>query len=55
MAYYKTRNTGTQNKGTRNTGGRAEHPGTVAEQLNITWNTSGIPGNKGTIQNEEQL
>ena len=31
--------------GTRSTGGTAEHPGTVAEQLNITRNTS------ETIQN----
>ena len=49
-AYYKTRNTGT-----RNTGGTAEHPGTAAEQLNITRNTSGTPRNNGTIQNKEQL
>ena len=34
LAYYKTRNSGT-----RNTGGTAEHPETVAEQLNITRNT----------------
>ena len=71
MAYYKTRNTGTRNRGTRNTGGTPEHPGTVAEQLNITLpgtpaehsripteyrrNTSGTSRNNGIIQNEEQL
>ena len=37
-AYYKTGNTRT-----RNTGGRAKHPGTMVEQLNITRNTSGTP------------
>ena len=40
MAYYKTRNTGTQNNGTQNTSGTAEHPGTVVEQLYIA-NQSG--------------
>ena len=48
--YYKTRNTGTRNNGTRNTSGTAEHPGIVAEQLNITWNTSETPQNINGIQ-----
>ena len=54
-ACYKTRNTGTRNNGIRNISGTAGHPGTAAEQLNITRNTSGTPRNNGTIQNEEQL
>ena len=51
MAYYKTRNTGTQNNGTRNTDGTAEHSGIVAEQRN----TSGTPRNNVTLHDEEQL
>ena len=35
--------------------GTAEHPGTVAEQPNITRNTSVTPQNNGTLQNKEQL
>ena len=30
-----------------------EHPGTVADQLNITQNISGTPRNNGTIQNKD--
>ena len=44
LAYYKTRNSGT-----RSTGGTAEHPETVVEQLNITRNTSGTPQNTNGI------
>ena len=55
ISLMKTRNTGTRNNGTRNTGETAEHPGIVAEQLNITRNTSRTPRNNGTIQNQEQL
>ena len=40
---------GTPEQGTRNTSGTAEHPGTVAEQLNITRNTSGAPQNTNGI------
>ena len=39
------RNREQRNNGTRSTGGAAEHPKTVAEQLNVTRNT------RGTLQN----
>ena len=32
LAYYKTRNAGTQNNGTQDTDGTAEHPRTVVGQ-----------------------
>ena len=41
QAFYKTRNTGTQNNGTRTIGG-------TAEQLKITRETSGTPGTTKT-------
>ena len=35
LAYYKTRNTGSQNNGTQDTDGTAEHPRTVVGPRNI--------------------
>ena len=46
LTYYIIRNAETRKNGTWNTGGRAERPGTVAEQQNTPehqWNMPRIP------------
>ena len=51
---WHTIKSGTPGHGTTKHG-TPEHPGTVAEQLNITRNTSGTPRNNEIIQNEGHL